>query len=144
MWVFGTEFMWIRKWKFYWIKGCDAWWIQKSEGKVEQKHVSVHWVVGMAKWDIVLCACVFLKFCVHRIVKKCVNALFQPMWPRKRWPTCLGQTVWQLKKWVDSIPITTLVVSMDIVTKNTFFDLLRSLKLRLPLNYFASVQFCRM
>ena len=61
----------------------------------------------MAKWDIVMCACVFLQFHVREIQKNAPNVSSEPTFPNEKWPTCLGQNVWQLKKWVGVIPITT-------------------------------------
>ena len=69
----------------------------------------------MAKWDMVMCTCVFLKFCVCEIQKNAPNASSEPTLLKEKWPTCLGHNVRQLKKWVGSIPITMVYKMIKIV-----------------------------
>ena len=104
MQVFGTEFMWICQQVT--VPELNVGIMNSWSKQCECKHMSVQWVMGMAKWDIVMCTCVFLKFHVHEIWNNAPNASYEPTSPKKKWPTCLGQNVWQLEKWVGVIPIT--------------------------------------
>ena len=52
------------------------------------------------------------------------NAWSEPMFPNKKWPTCLGQNVWQLKNLVGVIPITPSWCSHRRPSVNNFVTIL--------------------